>query len=97
MIGKLFGLARPLIHKLDAEQAHRLTIAALAAAPPLRPAADPPSLAVQAFGLRFANPVGLAAGFDKNAEAVDGALGLGFGFVEVGGVTPLPQPGRAGS
>lgn len=94
MIGALFGLARPLIHKLDAEQAHRLTIAALAAAPPLRPAADAPSLAVEAFGLRFANPVGLAAGFDKNAEAVDGALGLGFGFVEIGGVTPLPQPGN---
>jgi dihydroorotate dehydrogenase len=94
VIGALFGLARPLIHKLDAEQAHRLTIAALSAAPPLRPAADPPSLAVEAFGLRFANPVGLAAGFDKNAEAVDGALGLGFGFVEIGGVTPLPQPGN---
>lgn len=94
MIGALFGLARPLIHKLDAEQAHRLTIAALAAAPPLRPAADAPSLAVEAFGLRFSNPVGLAAGFDKNAEAIDGALGLGFGFVEIGGVTPLPQPGN---
>lgn len=94
MIGALFGLARPLIHKLDAEQAHRLTIAALAAAPPLRPAADAPSLAVEAFGLRFSNPVGLAAGFDKHAEAIDGALGLGFGFVEIGGVTPLPQPGN---
>ncbi|HEV7329309.1 MAG TPA: quinone-dependent dihydroorotate dehydrogenase [Bosea sp. (in: a-proteobacteria)] len=94
MIGALFGLARPLIHKLDAEQAHRLTIAALAAAPPLRPAADPPSLAVEAFGLRFSNPVGLAAGFDKHAEAIDGALGLGFGFVEIGGVTPLPQRGN---
>jgi dihydroorotate dehydrogenase len=94
VIGALFGLARPLIHKLDAEQAHRLTIAALAAAPPLRPAIDPPSLTVEAFGLRFANPVGLAAGFDKHAEAIDGALGLGFGFVEIGGVTPLPQPGN---
>lgn len=94
MIGTLFGLARPLIHKLDAETAHRLTVAALAAAPPLRPAADAPALCVEAFGLRFANPVGLAAGFDKHAEAIDGALGLGFGFVEVGGVTPLPQPGN---
>jgi dihydroorotate dehydrogenase len=94
VIGALFGLARPLIHKLDAEQAHRLTIAALAAAPPLRPAADPPSLAVEALGLRFSNPVGLAAGFDKHAEAIDGALGLGFGFVEIGGVTPLPQAGN---
>lgn len=94
MIGTLFGLARPLIHKLDAETAHRLTVAALAAAPPLRPAADAPALCVEAFGLRFTNPVGLAAGFDKHAEAIDGALGLGFGFVEVGGVTPLPQPGN---
>ena len=94
MIGSLFNLARPLIHKMDAETAHRLTVAALAAAPSLRPAPDDPVLATEAFGLSFSNPVGLAAGFDKHAEAVDGALGLGFGFVEVGGVTPLPQPGN---
>jgi dihydroorotate dehydrogenase len=94
VIGSLFNLARPLIHKLDAEMAHRLTVAALAAAPALKPAADDPILATEAFGLAFANPIGLAAGFDKHAEAVDGALGLGFGFVEVGGVTPLPQPGN---
>lgn len=95
MIGSLFNLARPLIHKLDAETAHRLAIAALKAAPTLKPAADDPVLATEAFGLSFPNPVGLAAGFDKHAEAVDGAFGLGFGFVEVGGVTPLPQPGNA--
>ena len=95
MIGALFSLARPLIHRLDAETAHRMSVAALAAAPPLKPAADDPALATAAFGLAFANPVGLAAGFDKNAEAIDGALGLGFGFVEIGGVTPLPQPGNA--
>lgn len=95
MIGSLFSLARPLIHRLDAETAHRLTVAALAAAPALRPATDDAVLATEAFGLSFSNPVGLAAGFDKHAEAVDGALGLGFGFVEVGGVTPLPQPGNA--
>lgn len=94
MIGELFKLVRPLVHKLDAETAHRLTVAALAAAPPLKPTADDPVLATQAFGLSFPNPVGLAAGFDKHAEAIDGALGLGFGFVEVGGVTPLPQPGN---
>ncbi|SEF51093.1 quinone-dependent dihydroorotate dehydrogenase [Bosea lathyri] len=94
MIGSLFTLARPLIHRLDAETAHRMTVAALAAAPPLKPAADDSVLASEAFGLSFSNPVGLAAGFDKNAEAADGALGLGFGFVEVGGVTPLPQPGN---
>jgi dihydroorotate dehydrogenase len=94
VIGSLFSLARPLIHRLDAETAHRLTIAALAAAPALRPAPDDPILATEAFGLAFPNPVGLAAGFDKHAQAVDGALGLGFGFVEVGGVTPLAQPGN---
>ena len=94
MIGSLFNLARPLIHRMDAETAHRLTVAALAAAPALKPASDDPVLATEAFGLSFPNPVGLAAGFDKNAEAIDGALGLGFGFVEVGGVTPLPQPGN---
>jgi len=94
MIGGLFNLARPLIHRMDAETAHRLTVAALATAPALKPGSDDPVLATEAFGLSFPNPVGLAAGFDKHAEAVDGALGLGFGFVEVGGVTPLPQPGN---
>jgi len=94
MIGGLFNLARPLIHRMDAETAHRLSVTALATAPALKPGADDPVLATEAFGLSFPNPVGLAAGFDKNAEAIDGALGLGFGFVEVGGVTPLPQPGN---
>jgi len=95
VIGGLFRLARPLLHALDAETAHRATLAALKRAPlPPRPA-DDPRLAVEAFGLRFPNPVGLAAGFDKHAEAPDQALRLGFGFVEVGGVTPLPQPGNA--
>lgn len=94
MLPSLFHLARPLIHRMDAETAHRMTVAALAAVPALKPASDDPVLATEAFGLSFPNPVGLAAGFDKHAEAVDGALGLGFGFVEVGGVTPLPQPGN---
>ncbi|MDX3805976.1 MAG: quinone-dependent dihydroorotate dehydrogenase [Bosea sp. (in: a-proteobacteria)] len=94
MLASLFHLARPLIHRMDAETAHRLTVTALAAAPALKPAADDPVLTTETFGLSFPNPVGLAAGFDKHAEAVDGALGLGFGFVEVGGVTPLPQPGN---
>lgn len=91
----LFDLARPLIHALDPERAHQLTVAALALAPRRAPPKDDPRLAVTAFGLAFANPVGVAAGFDKHAEAVDGVLGLGVGFVEVGGVTPLPQPGNA--
>jgi dihydroorotate dehydrogenase len=94
-VSGLFGLARPLIHAMDAETAHRFAIAALKAAPPLPAGADDPRLAVAAFGLTFPNPVGLAAGFDKHAEAIDGLLRLGFGFVEVGGVTPLAQPGNA--
>ncbi len=94
MIDGLFRLARPLIHALDAETAHRMTVVALKAAPlPPAPPSDP-ILATEAFGLRFPNPVGLAAGFDKHAEVPDPALRLGFGFVEVGGVTPLPQPGN---
>jgi dihydroorotate dehydrogenase len=91
----LFDLARPLIHALDPERAHKLTVAALAAFPPGKPAAHDPRLTVSAFGLAFPNPVGLAAGFDKHAEAIDGCLGLGVGFTEIGGVTPLPQPGSA--
>lgn len=94
MIGALFGLIRPGLMLLDAERAHQATIAALAAAPLPAPAADDPLLATQAFGLRFANPVGLAAGFDKHAEVPDKLLALGFGFVEVGAVTPRPQPGN---
>ncbi len=90
----LFDLARPLLHALDPETAHKLTVAALAAAPRRAPPADDPRLAVEAFGLRFPNPVGIAAGFDKHAEAVDGVMGLGVGFAEVGGVTLLPQPGN---
>src|SRR6202040_1118556 len=62
--------------------------------PPIRPRPDDPKLAVRAFGLNFANPVGMAAGFDKSAEAPDALLRLGFGFVEIGTVTPLPQRGN---
>jgi dihydroorotate dehydrogenase len=94
MIGTLFDLARPLIHALDAERAHQATVQALRLLPLTPRPADDPCLAVKAFGLDFANPVGLAAGFDKHAEVPDQALRLGFGFVEVGGVTPLPQPGN---
>ncbi len=94
MIDGLFRLARPLIRALDAETAHRMTVTALRSAPlPPAPAHDP-LLAVELLGLTFPSPVGLAAGFDKNAEVPDQALRLGFGFVEVGGVTPLPQPGN---
>lgn len=89
----LFSLARPALFALDPEQAHRLTIAALKLAPQRAPAAPGP-LGVEVAGLHFPNPVGLAAGFDKDAEAPDAALGLGFGFVEVGSITPQPQAGN---
>src|SRR5438309_11302541 len=62
--------------------------------PPVRLKPDDPKLAVRAFGLNFPNPIGLAAGFDKSAEAPDSLLRLGFGFVEVGTVTPKPQGGN---
>lgn len=90
----IYRLVRPLLFALDPETAHRAAIAALKARALLPPAASPPRLAHKLMGLDFPNPVGLAAGFDKNAEAVDGALAQGFGFVEVGTVTPRPQPGN---
>lgn len=86
-------LAGGLLRVLDPEQGHALALKALRLSP-LRAAPDDPRLAVEAFGLTFPNPVGTAAGFDKNAEAVDGALRAGFGFAEAGTVTPLPQPGN---
>ena len=90
----LFALARPALMALDAETAHQATLRALALAPATAPAADDPRLASRVFGLAFPNPVGLAAGFDKHAEVPDKLLALGFGFVEVGAVTPRPQPGN---
>jgi dihydroorotate dehydrogenase len=90
----LFPVIRPLVHALDAEQAHRLTIAALRPLPPFGTPARDPVLATQVAGLSFPNPVGLAAGFDKDAEVPAQMLGFGFGFVEVGTLTPLPQNGN---
>ena len=94
MIGALFSLARPALHALDPETAHHASIRALSLLPPRRLQPDDPRLHVSAFGLDFPNPVGLAAGYDKQCEVPDHLLGLGFGFVECGGVTPLPQPGN---
>jgi len=90
----LDALARPLLLRLDPETAHRITVAALAHLPLPSPRSGDPRLAVKAFGLEFPNPVGLAAGFDKNAEAVEPILRTGFGFTEIGTVTPLPQHGN---
>jgi dihydroorotate dehydrogenase len=84
----------PLLRWFDPEDAHRLAIQGLRLLPPMRPRPDDPKLAVRAFGLNFPNPVGMAAGFDKSAEAPDALLRLGFGFVEIGSVTPKPQVGN---
>ncbi len=90
----LFTLARPLLHRLDPEQAHSATIAALKWLPRLPTRPLDASLVQKLFGLAFPSPIGLAAGFDKNAEVPDAMLSLGFGFVEVGTLTPRPQPGN---
>ena len=92
----LFPLLRPVLHRLDPERAHKLTIALLARAPlPSRGAARPDgALAIRVAGIDFPNPVGMAAGFDKDAEVPDAVLRLGFGFTEVGSITPRPQAGN---
>lgn len=93
-------LVWPLVRHVESERAHRMTLDLLKTGlviPPhimLGRQADDPVLATTLFGKRIPNPVGLAAGFDKNAEVPDAMLRLGFGFVEVGGVTPRPQPGN---
>ena len=94
MIGLFDRLSRPLLRALDPEDAHALAIKALRFMPTVKGAADGDEISVRAFGLRFPNPVGLAAGFDKNAQVPDALLRLGFGFVEVGTITPRPQNGN---
>ena len=94
----MFTLLRPALFSLDAEQAHGLTIDALSAwarlgTPFAAPAPDP-ILRTTVAGIDFATPLGLAAGVDKNGDAIDGWFGLGFGSVEIGTLTPLPQPGN---
>lgn len=93
MIATLRTLLHPLLLRLDPETAHGLTVRGLSLWPPSAPA-DDPRLAVEVFGLRFPNPLGIAAGFDKNAEVPDALLGLGLGFAEVGTLAPRPQPGN---
>jgi dihydroorotate dehydrogenase len=88
------AVSLPLLRWFDPEDAHRLAIQGLRLLPPIRPRPDDPKLAVRAFGLNFPNPIGRAAGFDTSAEAPDALLRLGFGFVEIGSVTPKPQVGN---
>ena len=90
-----FRIAGPVLRLIDPETAHRLTVRALelGIVPPSRDV-DPPRLATTLWGKNFANPIGLAAGFDKDARVIDAMAALGFGFVEAGTVTPFPQPGN---
>lgn len=90
----IFDILRPALFALDPETAHGLTLAALRRSPHKAPPPAGP-LAVDVAGLAFPNPLGMAAGFDKDAEVPDALLGLGFGFAEVGSITPLPQAGNA--
>jgi len=94
VLAVLDRLTRPLLRLVDPEDAHALALAALRLAPLSRPRADDARLAVAAFGLIFPNPIGVAPGLDKHALVPDALLHLGFGFVEVGGVTPRPQAGN---
>jgi dihydroorotate dehydrogenase len=91
---RLYPLIRPLAFALDAETAHRVTIKALKLLPPHRPPDFPASLKTRVAGIDFPTPIGLAAGFDKDAEVPEQMLSLGFGFVEVGTLTPRPQEGN---
>lgn len=89
----VYSLLRPVLFQLDAERAHGISLRALSLLP-RRPARAGGPLAVSVAGLSFPNPLGMAAGFDKDGEVPDALLGLGFGFVEVGSITPLPQSGN---
>ena len=94
MIRAFDAFSLPLLRWFDPEDAHRMAIQGLKLLPPSRPRPDDAKLAVRAFGLNFPNPIGMAAGFDKSAEVPDALLRLGFGFVEIGTVTPKPQSGN---
>lgn len=90
----LYQLARPALFALSGEQAHDLTLAALRRGAGKLYPARVPARPVRVMGLDFPNPVGLAAGLDKNGDCIDGLAALGFGSIEVGTVTPRPQPGN---
>jgi dihydroorotate dehydrogenase len=94
----LYSLLRPLLFKLDPEAAHHLTLDGLKTASALHLSglvgSSVPCRPRTVMGLEFPNPVGLAAGLDKNGDCIDGLAALGFGFIEIGTVTPRPQPGN---
>ena len=95
MLNQLFDLARPALLAFDPERAHQMSIQALEKGLyPRDTSADDATLAVTVGGLHFANPVGIAAGFDKDARVPDAVLGMGCGFAEIGTVTPRPQAGN---
>lgn len=91
----LYSLAKPFIMAMDPERAHELSLQVLkSGVHPVQTKPDPASLAVSLWGLDFRNPIGMAAGFDKNGEVPDALMKTGFGFAEIGSVTPLPQEGN---
>lgn len=95
MLNGLFDLARPMLFLLDPEDAHEATLRSLERGlHPRHPSDRHPRLAVRAFGLSFPNPLGIAAGFDKDARVPDAVLAMGCGFAEIGTVTPQPQHGN---
>jgi dihydroorotate dehydrogenase len=94
MLSFIDRFARPFLRAIDPELAHALAIRALRLAPLPSAGKEDEALSISAFGLKFPNPLGMAAGFDKNAEVPDALLRLGFGFVEVGTLTPHPQSGN---
>jgi dihydroorotate dehydrogenase len=90
----IYSLLRPALFRLDAERAHGIALNALKLMPGDRRAQPGGALAVEVAGIAFPNPLGMAAGFDKDGEVPDALLGLGFGFAEAGSITPLPQAGN---
>jgi dihydroorotate dehydrogenase len=95
LLDAAYALLRPLLFRIDPERAHRLTVALLKLLPQVGSGTDAPELQTSAFGLNFSNPVGLAAGMDKDAAAVKAWQTLGFGFAEIGTITPRPQVGNS--
>src|SRR5271170_2172572 len=87
-------LFKRYLSRVDAEYAHHLTLRMLSMMPPLTPPRDRPELGIQLWGTDFRNPIGLAAGMDKDAIAIRGWETLGFGFAELGTITPRPQAGN---